>query len=129
MIQAVVNTTSTVRMTLKESVIDIPVFTNYLLRIVNDYGDYTCIISPSIDVARYSEFTLDLSQDDAVNGAIQITESGEYRYFVYGQTNATNLDYTDAVVVGEIEKGTIRISDTVTYFNDVSSTIPKDVQL
>jgi hypothetical protein len=129
MIQATVSTTNTVRMTLKERVIDLPTFTNYLLRIENEYGEYACVVTPTIDVARYSEFTLDLSQDDELNGAVQIDNEGDYNYYVYGQTNATNLDYTDAVVVGLIEKGTINIQGTAVSFVDVSSAVPKDVQL
>lgn len=129
MVQATVNTTNTVRMTLKESVVDVPTFTNYLLRIHNDYGDHSCIVSPTVDTARYSEFVLDLSQLDAVNGAVLITESGEYNYEVYGQTNATNLDYTDAVVVGLLEKGTMNIKSGTTHYEDIASTIEKDIQL
>lgn len=129
MLHATVNTTNTLRCTLKESIIDVPTFSNYLMRIDGNKGSFSLIIAPSIDVARYSEFVVDFSQDDAVNGAIQIKESGEYNYFIYGQTNATNLDYTNGVVVGLLEKGTIKISSGGTFFEDVSSALQKDVQL
>tara|TARA_R110000796_G_scaffold172512_2_gene289528 strand:- start:197 stop:586 length:390 start_codon:yes stop_codon:yes gene_type:complete len=129
MVQATVNTTNTIYMTLKESVIDVPTFTNYLMRIYSNLGEHTCIVSPSVDTARYSQFSLDLSQDDKVNGAVLITESGEYKYEVYGQTNATNLDHTDGVIVGLLEKGTINIISGTTLFDSVASTIEKDVQL
>ena len=129
MVQATANTSNVIYMTLKESVIDIPTFTNYLMRIYSNLGEHSCIISPSVDTARYSKSTLDLSQDDKVNGAVLITESGEYNYEVYGQTNATNLDYTDGVIVGLLEKGTINIVSGTTFYTDIAPATTKDVQL
>jgi len=120
---------NTVRATLKEATTDLPTFTNYLVRIHNTAGDYACIVSLDVNTSRYSEFILDLSQDDEENGAVHITEVGEYSYTIYGQTSATNLDYTDSSVKGVVEKGTAVIRSGDTFYNDISSSLTADVQL
>lgn len=47
---------------------------------------------------------------------------GFYTYTVWEQTNATNLDPTDASVIGVIEQGMAYIRDTATAYNESTYT-------
>ncbi len=56
-----------------------------------------------------------------------LTLAGRYRYYVYGQNSSTNLNPTDASVVGLCEVGWANLSDGSTAFDVQSITIQDDV--
>lgn len=56
-----------------------------------------------------------------------LVDAGRYRYEVYGQNSSTNIDPTDASVVGLIEKGIFELTESVNYYDVSTPTIPVDV--
>jgi len=58
---------------------------------------------------------------------VGLTDAGRYHYEVYGQNSATNIDPTDASVVGLVEKGLMILQDGTIYFDVSTPTIPVDV--
>ena len=103
-------------------------FTHYLMVLKNNATeeDYALVLSFTIDNERYTQANLATNNDDAVNGSILLTESGLYTYTIYGQTNGTNLDPTDAVVVGVCEVGACKVSDEAAW-TIPTVTIPDNV--
>jgi cytochrome c-type biogenesis protein CcmE len=58
---------------------------------------------------------------------VGLVDAGKYKYDVYGQNSAVNLDPTDASVVGLVERGSMILQDGTIYFDVSSPTIPVDV--
>ena len=58
---------------------------------------------------------------------VGLTDAGKYKYDVYGQNSAVNLDPTNASVVGLVERGSMILQDGTIYFDVSSPTIPVDV--
>ena len=58
---------------------------------------------------------------------VGLVDAGKYKYDVYGQNSAVNLDPTNASVVGLVERGSIILQDGTIYFDVSSPTIPVDV--
>jgi len=81
--------------------------TNYLFVVQSLQTDakYYFIANVDTDNARYTEISISTNVDAATSGNILLTDSGQYSYIIYGQTNATNLDPTNIVVIGELERG------------------------
>tara|TARA_R100001163_G_scaffold2920_1_gene4407 strand:+ start:8418 stop:8822 length:405 start_codon:yes stop_codon:yes gene_type:complete len=105
--------------------------THYLFMVESLQTDkkYYFIGNVQQDNARYTEISISTNADAATSGNILVTESGQYSYIIYGQTNNTNLDPANAVVVGELERGlmtftgedawsmpSIDIPDNVVYY-------------
>lgn len=90
-------------------------FSDYLIVFYQNIGDtqYAVIGDVETDNNRYTEFNIDTNDDDPTVGNVQIDEdiNGFFRYFIYGQNSSTNLDPMDAVVVGEVERGLLYITD------------------
>ena len=88
-------------------------FTQYLMVLKNQATEeeFALILNFSVDNERYTKADLPTSTDDPVNGEILLTESGLYTYTIYGQNSNSNLDPTDAVVVGVCEVGACKVSD------------------
>ena len=88
-------------------------FTDYLLILKNQATEeeFGCILNYQYDNERYTQADLPTNNDDGVNGEVLITESGLYTYTIYGQNSDSNLDPTDASVVGVCEVGTCKVSD------------------
>jgi beta-glucanase (GH16 family) len=72
---------------------------------------FACIFNVEYDNERYTQAALPTNNDDPVNGEILLTESGLYTYTIYGQNSDSNLDPTDASVVGVCEIGPCKVSD------------------
>lgn len=89
-----------------------PTFTRYLLVLTNDATKDTtsCILNVEVDNERYTRAALPTDNPDPVNGEVLLKESGLYTYAIYGQTSETNLDPTDASVVGVCETGVLRVT-------------------
>ena len=58
---------------------------------------------------------------------VGLVDAGKYKYDVYGQNSDSNLDPTDASVVGLVERGSMILQDGTIYFDVSSPTIPVDV--
>ena len=115
-------------LTLKESVKYLPAFTNYLVELKSLQSDekYYFIAALGVDSDRYSRIDVGLDTNDAVNGSIQITQSGQYKYTIYGQNSAINLDPDDISVIGIVEVGKCLVVTQENYFDEYTPTIPND---
>ena len=125
------NTASqTLLLSLEEGVLLLPSFTDYLLVIQNEITLEIFAVIPTLISTNERITTLSISTnaDDAVNGSILIVEGGRYNYVIYGQNSSTNLDPSDAVVVGELKRGFIQFTTLTQYFDQPSLTIPNDIE-
>ena len=103
-------------------------FTDYLVVLRNDASEetYAFIANVIYDNERYSQFRISTATDNPTAGNILLTESGLYTYTIYGQTSGSNLDPTDASVVGVCEVGTCKVSDEAAW-TIPTVTIPDNV--
>lgn len=99
-------------------------FTNYLLILTreenSEVGESTAQVVTIIgENARYT--TVQVS-------TVGITEAGTYRYEVYGQNSAVNIDPDDVSVVGLVERGwgKIQILGTPNFFEQTPNVIQPD---
>ena len=125
------NTASqTLLLSLEEGVLLLPPFTDYLLVIQNEITLEIFAVIPTLISSNERITTLSISTnaDDAVNGSILITDGGRYNYVIYGQNSNSNLDPTDADVVGELKRGFIQFTTLTQYFDQPSLTIPNDIE-
>jgi hypothetical protein len=85
--------------------------THYLFVVQSLQTDakYYFVADVQQDNARYTEVSISTNTNSGVSN-ILVQESGQYTYIIYGQTNGTNLDPANAVVVGELERGTMTFS-------------------
>lgn len=82
---------------------------HYLFRFVNDTSkkEYTCIRSNSSGYTeRYDEFLITVISPviNPLLGEVELDGPGYYHYYIYAQTSATNLDYTQANELVEVGK-------------------------
>lgn len=77
-----------------------------------------------VDLERYTKIRVSTTASQPTSGNVQILRAGDWSYTVYGQTGTTNLDPTNEAVIGVWEVGTLRVSDTTTYYDADSETIP-----
>lgn len=56
-----------------------------------------------------------------------LTLAGRYRYDVYGQNSSTNLNPTDASVVGLCEQGLCQLTDGTSFFTVPDININNDI--
>ena len=125
------NTASqTLLLSLEEGVLLLSSFTDYLLVIQNEITLEIFAVIPTLISTneRISTLSISTNADDAVNGSILITDGGRYNYVIYGQNSSTNLDPTDADVVGEIKRGYIEFNTLTQYFDQPTLTIPNDIE-
>jgi hypothetical protein len=57
----------------------------------------------------------------------KITLAGRYRYDVYGQNSANNINPNNASVVGLLKRGYAVLNDTTSWFDVPINTIPNDI--
>lgn len=125
------NTASqTLLLSLEEGVLLLPTFTDYLLILQNEITLKIFAVIPSVISTNERITTLSISTDadDEVNGSVLITDGGRYNFIIYGQNSSTNLDPTDADVVGEIKRGYIEFTTLTVYFDQPTLTIPNDIE-
>jgi hypothetical protein len=77
---------------------------------------------------RITTLGISTNDDDPTNASILVTHGGRWNFIVYGQNSDSNLDPTDAVVVGEIERGFVQFSSLIDYFDQPTLTIPSDIE-
>ena len=58
---------------------------------------------------------------------VGLVDAGRYHYEVYGQNSSSNIDPTNASVVGLVEKSLMILQDGTIFFDVSSPTIPVDV--
>ena len=58
---------------------------------------------------------------------VGLTLAGRYRYEVYGQNSAVNINPTNGAVVGIVERGYVVLTDNTTWFDVPPSIIPNDI--
>jgi len=58
---------------------------------------------------------------------VGLVDAGRYHYEVYGQNSSSNIDPTNAAVLGLIEKSLMILQDETIFFDVSSPTIPVDV--
>lgn len=125
------NTASqTLLLSLEEGVLLLPSFTDYLLILQNEITLKKYAVIPSVISTNERITTLSISTDadDEVNGSVLITDGGRYNFIIYGQNSNSNLDPTDADVVGEIKRGFIEFTTLTQYFDQPTLTIPNDIE-
>ncbi|MGI9556203.1 MAG: hypothetical protein ACR2M9_05005 [Cyanophyceae cyanobacterium] len=86
-------------------------FTNYLIEFTSQATSKTFIVVLDVvkDNARYTIATIGTHNNSPITGDIKITDTGFYTYRILGQNSGSNLDPTDASVVGECEVGVLQI--------------------
>ncbi len=86
-------------------------FTNYLIEFTSQATSQKFIVVLDVvkDNARYTIATIGTHNNSPITGDIKITDTGFYTYRILGQNSGSNLDPTDASVVGECEVGVLQI--------------------
>ena len=92
-------------------------FTTYLMVLRNDATEEEIYLIPEVeeDNERYTRIGLPTNSDAPLDGSIRLDESGLYTFKIWGQNSTTNLDPTDATVVGICEVGACKVSDTLPW--------------
>jgi hypothetical protein len=96
-------------------------FTHYLLVMIKDG------VSVGMEGERLAQVLNVISENtrstEVTLTTIGLQVAGYYRYFVYGQNSAVNLDENNAAVVGLVEQGLVNIGDNTNYFTPTGSQI------
>jgi hypothetical protein len=98
-------------------------FTDYLLIISHEENSNvgnTIAQVPTIVNENQRVTTLEVT-------TVSLDLPGRYRYEVYGQNSNSNLDPTDASVVGICERGYLYLNDSGIYFEVPTITIQDDI--
>jgi len=95
-------------------------FTNYLLILTYEMTGEK--LAQVVDVVMESQRVTKIRLT-----TVGLVDAGKYKYEVYGQNCAVNLDSTDASVVGLVERGSMILQDGTIYFDVSTATIPVDV--
>jgi hypothetical protein len=100
-------------LTLQEMKKHYDTFTNYLFILENmtTHDEFAFIADVEVDNERYTKVSVFTNEELALSSRILLTQTGMYRYSVYGQNSTTNLAATDASVVGLLETGTLEVPD------------------
>jgi hypothetical protein len=126
------NTASqTLLLSLKEGVLLFDTtYTDYLLVIQNEITLETFYVIPAqiSENDRVTTLAISTNDDDPTNGSIYVTNGGRYNFIIYGQNSTTNLDPTNAVVVGEIKRGFIQMETLINYYDQPNIIIPSDIE-
>jgi hypothetical protein len=105
-------------------------YTDYLLVIQNEVTLQTYYVIP-IQISendRVTTLAISTNDDDPTNGSILVVDGTRYNFIIYGQNSDTNLEPTNAVVVGEIKRGFIQMETLVNYYDQPNIIIPSDIQ-
>ena len=96
---------------------------SYLMKLTNTSGSGTYYLIPIVlsDNDRYTLLRINTNANAPTSGSIELEESGEYAYTIYGQTGTSNLSPTNAAVIGVFEIGTLFVNATA-YTEDIDDT-------
>jgi hypothetical protein len=95
-------------------------FTNYLLVLTYEMTGEK--LAQVVDVITENERVTKIRLT-----TVGLLDAGRYHYEVYGQNSDTNIDPTDASVIGKVEEGLMILSNGTNYFDVSTPTIPVDV--
>lgn len=128
MIAILPNTTNqNIYLTLREKVKDVGTWTNYLIEIQGEMSREKRYFIANVieDNDRYTKITMNTNANDALNGDLLITETGQYWYKVYAQDSDTNLDPSNSIA--EIERGVLHVQTEQEYYNIPTITLPDNI--
>jgi hypothetical protein len=96
---------------------------SYLMKLTNTSGSGTYYVIPIVltEHDRYTLLRINTNANNPTSGSIELEESGEYAYTIYGQTGTSNLSPTNAAVIGVFEIGTLFVN-AVAYTEDIDDT-------
>jgi hypothetical protein len=98
-------------------------FTHFLLIITHEENS-----TAGDSIAQVPTITLENQRiTELIVTTVGLTLAGRYRYYVYGQNSAVNLDPTNAAVVGLCKIGTIDLSNLTQFYDVPSITITDDI--
>ena len=115
-------------LTLQEMKKDLDPFTHYLIILENmaSTDKHAFVGDVEVDNARYTKISVYTNQPLGTASRVLLIETGFYTYKAYGQNSSTNLNATDASVVGLLEQGTLNVAGATGYtIPDI--TIPDNV--
>lgn len=105
-------------------------YTHYLLELTNEQTLQKLYAIPT-QIAqndRYTTIQIGTNANTPLAASLLINYPARFSYIVYGQNSSTNLDPTDAVVEGVIEKGYLIVEDITTpRFTEPNLTIDNDI--
>ena len=98
-------------------------FSHYMVSIIHEENSETGTLLNQVpevlsDGSNYSNLIIT---------TVGITQSGRYRYIVYGQNSSTNIDADDASIVGIVEIGYLVIGDIKDYYDIIQTTSENDI--
>lgn len=98
-------------------------FTHYLLIVTHEENSAAGVyLAQVLNVVNESQRVT-----HALVDTTGLTQIGRYRYAVYGQNSSTNVDPSNASVVGECEQGLCTITDGTQYYDVPTINIDDDV--
>ena len=105
-------------------------YTHYLLELTDEQTLEKLYAIPT-QIAqndRYTTIQIGTNANTPIAASLLINYPARFSYIVYGQNSSTNLDPTDAVVEGVIEKGYLIVEDITTpRFTEPNLTIDNDI--
>ena len=105
-------------------------YTHYLLELTNEQTLEKLYAIP-LQIAqndRYTTIQIGTNANTPLSASLLINYPARFSYVVYGQNSSTNLDPTNAVVEGVIEKGYLIVEDITTpRFTEPNLTIDNDI--
>jgi len=105
-------------------------YTHYLLELTNEQTLQKLYAIPT-QIAqndRYTTIQIGTNANTPLAASLLINYPARFSYIVYGQNSSTNLDPTNAVVEGVIEKGYLIVEDITTpRFTEPNLTIDNDI--
>ena len=98
-------------------------FTHYMLSIIREENSETGVKLNQVptvitDGSGYSHITVTTST---------LTQAGRYRYVVYGQNSAVNINPTNGSVVGVVQRGYVVLTDNQQFYDVPSEVISNDI--
>lgn len=105
-------------------------YTHYLLELTNEQTLQKVYAIPTkiAENDRYTTIQIGTNANTPTAASLLINYPARFSYIVYGQNSSTNLDPTNAVVEGVIEKGYLIVEDITTpRFTEPNLTINNDI--
>jgi hypothetical protein len=105
-------------------------YTHYLLELTNEQTLEKLYAIP-LQIAqndRYTTIQIGTNANTPTAASLLINYPARFNYIVYGQNSSTNLDPTNAVVEGVIQRGYLIVEDITTpRFTEPNLTIDSDI--
>ena len=105
-------------------------YTHYLLELTNEQTLEKLYAIPT-QIAqndRYTTIQIGTNANNPTAASLLINYPARFSYIVYGQNSSSNLDPTNAVVEGVIERGYLIVEDITTpRFTEPNLTIDSDI--